>query len=93
MPSDCLKRFNNTALPAAMRWLPAIFQPLRQAYPPMRPTPESLNELPGRGPAPKVKRANQKALSARRVAWLILQRPETLDNEQEQLIEKTGGAA
>ena len=63
-------------------------QPLRQSYPPMRPTPESLNELPGRGPAPKVKRANQKALSARRVAWLILQRPETLDNEQEQLLEK-----
>ena len=63
-------------------------QPLRQSYPPMRPTPESLNELSGQGPAPKVKRANQKALSARRVAWLILQRPETLDNEQEQLLEK-----
>ncbi|MEO1686094.1 MAG: ISL3 family transposase [Cyanobacteria bacterium J06631_12] len=63
-------------------------QPLRQSYPPMRPTPDSLNDLPGRGPAPKVKRANQKALSARRVAWLILQRSETLDNEQEQLLEK-----
>lgn len=63
-------------------------QPLRQAYPPMRPTPESLNALPGRGPAPKLKRANQKSLSARRVAWLILQRPETLDKEQEQLLEK-----
>ena len=63
-------------------------QPLRQAYPPMRPVPESLNDLPGRGPAPKVKRAHQKALSARRVAWLILRRPETLDNEQEQLLEK-----
>ena len=63
-------------------------QPLRQSYPPMRPTPESLHDLPGRGPAPKVKRANQKSLSARRVAWLILQRPETLDNEQEQLLEK-----
>ena len=63
-------------------------QPLRQSYPPMRPAPDSLNELPGRGLAPKVKRTNQKALSARRVAWLILQRPETLDNEQEQLREK-----
>ena len=63
-------------------------QPLRQTYPPMRPAPESLNDLPGRGPAPKVKRAHQKALSARRVAWLILQRPETLDAEQEQLLDK-----
>lgn len=63
-------------------------QPLRQSHPPMRPAPESLNELPGRGPAPKVKRASQKALSARRAAWLILQRPETLDDEQEQLLEK-----
>ena len=63
-------------------------QPLRQSDPPMRPAPESLNDLPGRGPAPKVKSANQKPLSARRVAWLILQRPETLEDEQEQLLEK-----
>ncbi|NJM97471.1 MAG: transposase, partial [Phormidesmis sp. RL_2_1] len=63
-------------------------QPLRQSHPPLRPAPESLNQLLGRGPAPRVKRASQKALSARRVAWLVLQRPETLDGEQEQLLEK-----
>lgn len=42
----------------------------------------------GCGPAPRVKRASQKALSARRAAWLILQRPETLDDEQEQLLKQ-----
>lgn len=61
-------------------------QPLRQSEPPLRPTPEALNHLPGHGPAPKVKTANQKPLSARRVAWLILQRTETLDDEQKQLL-------
>ncbi|PZO52634.1 MAG: hypothetical protein DCF15_13615 [Phormidesmis priestleyi] len=63
-------------------------QPLRQSDPPMRPAPELLNCLPGRGPAPKVKSANQKPLSARRVEWLILQHPETLEDEQAQLLEK-----
>ena len=63
-------------------------QPLRQSQPPMRLAPESLHDLPGRGPAPKVIITQQKPLSIRRVAWLILQRTETLDSEQEQLLEK-----
>ena len=61
-------------------------QPLRQSEPPLSPAPEALNHLPGHGPAPKVKTANQKPLSARRVAWLVLQRPETLNDEQKQLL-------
>ena len=61
-------------------------QPLRQSQPPLRPLPESLNDLLGRGPAPTLKRSEQKPLSARRVAWLILQRAETLKDEQETLL-------
>ena len=61
-------------------------QPLRQSDLPPRPVPELLNDLPGYGPAPTVKTANQRPLSARRVAWLILQRPETLDDEQKHLL-------
>lgn len=45
---------------------------LRQSQAGPNPDPESLNHLPGRGPAPKV-RANHKPLSARRAAWLVLQ--------------------
>ena len=63
-------------------------KPWRQSHPPMKPAPESLCDLPGRGPAPKVTTTRQKPLSIRRVAWLILRRPETLDEEQKQLLEK-----
>ncbi len=63
-------------------------QPLRQSHPTMRPAPESLHNLPGRGPAPEVKTTGHKPLSIKRVAWLILQRTETLDKEQEQLLER-----
>jgi transposase len=63
-------------------------QPLRQSYPRLNPSPEALNDLPGRGPAPTVKLSEQKPLSARRVAWLVLRRTETLDDEQEALLAK-----
>ena len=50
---------------------------LRQSQPRLKPTRESLNDLPGRGPAPPVKTAHQKPLSARRAAGLILKQAET----------------
>lgn len=63
-------------------------QHLRLCQPSARPAAESLNDLPGRGPAPIIPTATQKPLSARRAAWLILQHQETLSLEEEQLLER-----
>jgi len=60
---------------------------LRQSQPQNQPLPETLNELPGRGAAPKNPTSASTPLSARRVAWLILQRVETLSVEEEQTLE------
>ena len=60
---------------------------LRSAQPQPLPNPDSLKELPGRGPAPKVTIKSQKPLSARRAAWLVLQRPDTLTDKQKTLLE------
>ena len=58
-------------------------------FPPSAPSPESLNALPGRGPAPKGKPvSNHKSLNAGQAAWLVLQRPETLDERQGKLLEQ-----
>ena len=65
-------------------------QQLRQSQPQLKPTRESLNDLPGRGPAPKVQTSNQKPLSARRAAWLILRREKNLTSEEEALLERLG---
>ena len=56
---------------------------LRQSQPQNQPLPETLNELPGRGAAPKNQTSASSPLSARRMAWLILQRVETLSVEEE----------
>jgi transposase len=56
---------------------------------PSKPNPDSLNDLPdvpGRGPAPVVQKILQKPLSARRAAWLVLQRPQTLTTDEEKLL-------
>ena len=66
-------------------------QQLRQSQPQLKPQRESLNDLPGRGPAPKVQSANQEPLSARRAAWLLLKREETLTAEEKMLLERLGG--
>ena len=52
------------------------------------PNPDSLKDLLGRGPAPKVTIKPQKPLSARRAAWLVLQRPDTLTDKQKTLLER-----
>lgn len=62
---------------------------LRKMLPHSTPTPESLNDLPGRGPEPKRQTNHSpKSISARRAAWLILQRPETLSDDQKTLLER-----
>ncbi|MEO1509202.1 MAG: ISL3 family transposase [Cyanobacteria bacterium J06633_23] len=60
---------------------------LRSAQPQPLPNPDSLKDLSGRGPAPKVTIKSQKPLSARRAAWLVLQRPDTLTDKQKTLLE------
>ncbi|MDV3348600.1 ISL3 family transposase [Leptothoe sp. LEGE 181152] len=60
---------------------------LRSAQSQPLPHPDSLKDLPGRGPAPKVTIKSQKPLSARRAAWLVLQRPDTLTDKQKTLLE------
>ena len=60
---------------------------LRSAQPQPSPNPDSLKDLPGRGPAPKMTIQSQKPLSARRAAWLVLQRPDTLTDKQKALLE------
>jgi transposase len=52
------------------------------------PSPDSLNALSGRGPAPPRSTSPQKPLSARRAAWLILQRTETRTAEDDILLEQ-----
>lgn len=47
---------------------------------------ESLNALPGRGPAPKLAATDQKPLSASRAAWLIMRRAESLSTEEEEIL-------
>ena len=66
-------------------------QQLRQSQPQLKPKRESLNDLPGRGPAPKVQTSNQKSLSARRAAWLILKREKNLTSEEKTLLERLVG--
>lgn len=60
---------------------------LRQSQPQHQPSPETLHELPGRGPAPQNQTTSPTTLSARRAAWLFLQRAETLTTEQERTLE------
>ena len=50
-------------------------QRIRHAQPSITPPPESLNDLPGRGTAPKTSIDPPKPLSAQRAVWLVLQRP------------------
>ncbi len=61
---------------------------LRQSQPQTQPSRESLNELPGRGPAPLSGATAQQPLSAKRAAWLLLKRPENLDSEEKTLLER-----
>ncbi len=61
---------------------------LRSAQSQPSPNPDSLKDLPGRGPAPKMTIQSQKPLSARRAAWLVLQRPNTLTDKQKTLLER-----
>jgi transposase len=61
---------------------------LRQSQSQPRPAPSSLHELPGLGPAPQQAVSSRKPLSARRAAWLVLQRTDTLEAEQEKLLAK-----
>ena len=60
---------------------------LRERHPSPVPLPSSLNDLPGRGPAPAVKTKGHRTLSASRAAWLVLQRPDTLSDEQQSLLD------
>jgi transposase len=55
---------------------------------PATPSPDSLNDLPGRGPAPLGQKVDQKPLTAQRGAWLILQHQETLSDDEEKLLER-----
>ena len=66
-------------------------QQLRQSQPQLKPKRESLNDLPGRGPAPKIQTSDQEPLSARRAAWLILKQEENLTSKEENLLERLGG--
>ena len=59
---------------------------LRPSQPQTQPSPETLNDLPGRGPAPQNQTASSTSLSARRAAWLLLQRAETLTADVEQTL-------
>jgi transposase len=61
---------------------------LRRLQLPSKPDPQSLHDLPGRGPAPMTQTPHQKPLTARRSAWLVLQRKDTLTAEEELLLEQ-----
>ncbi|MEM9807539.1 MAG: ISL3 family transposase [Cyanobacteria bacterium P01_D01_bin.56] len=61
---------------------------LRLTQPQPIPNPDSLKDLPGRGPAPKMTIKPQKPLSARRAAWLVLQQTDTLTDKQKTLLER-----
>jgi transposase len=73
--------------PGSYPTLARFTQQLRQLEP-STPSPDSLNDLPGRGPAPTGQKAAQKPLTARRGAWLILQHQETLSDSEEDLLER-----
>lgn len=61
---------------------------LREQFP-SRPQPDSLKELPGRGPAPdKGLKQSHKPLTARRSAWLVMRKSEHLTPEEEQKLEQ-----
>ncbi|MGF1600403.1 MAG: ISL3 family transposase [Thermosynechococcaceae cyanobacterium] len=62
--------------------------PLRQLLPQVRPVRESLNNLPGRGPAPAKLIVKQKSLTPRRAAWLVMRKVETLQSDEEDLLEQ-----
>lgn len=59
---------------------------LRKSLPP-QPTRESLNELPGRGPAP-MDGVNHKPLTVHRAAWLVMRKVENLTPEEEEQLEQ-----
>ncbi|MEM8717605.1 MAG: ISL3 family transposase, partial [Cyanobacteria bacterium P01_G01_bin.4] len=63
---------------------------LRRSLPSSKPSRESLNDFPGRGPAPSVGTPVSKPLRARRAAWLVLTRPENLTPEEKSLLETLG---
>ncbi len=63
---------------------------LRCSLPSIKPSRESLNDLPGRGPAPSPATPVSEPLSAKRAAWLLLTRPENLTPEEKTLLEKLG---
>ena len=63
---------------------------LRRSLPSNQPSRESLNDLPGRGPAPSAGAPASKSLSARRAAWLVLTRPENLTPKEKSLLEILG---
>ena len=60
---------------------------LRRSLPSSKPSRESLNDLPGRGPAPSGGTPVSKPLNARRAAWLVLTRAENLMPEEKSLLE------
>lgn len=62
-------------------------QPLRHSPPP-RPSPNSLNKLPGRGPAPNAEVETQKPLTVRGTAWLVMRKVEHLTKEDEEILEQ-----
>lgn len=63
---------------------------LRCSLPSSKPSRESLNGLPGRGPAPSAGTPVSKSLSARRAAWLVLTRPENLTPKEKSLLDTLG---
>lgn len=64
---------------------------LRESLPP-QPTRESLNELPGRGPAPdEAKVGNPNPLTVRSAAWLVMRKVENLTEEDEEALELLSG--
>jgi len=60
---------------------------LRQSLPP-QPARDSLNELPGRGPAPEAQELIQKPLTVQRAAWLVMRKVENLTEEDETTLEQ-----
>lgn len=59
---------------------------LRPVIPKVCPARESLNDLPGRGPAPAKPMTKQKSLTPRRAAWLVMRKAENLQLEEEQML-------
>ncbi len=83
------EQIENHGYPGTYNTLTRYIKLHSEWFPSSAPSPESLNDLPGRGPAPKRKPvSNHKSLKAGQAAWLVLQRPETLDEKQEALLEQ-----